>query len=268
MKLRILLFILTCTLAQTTLVSAQISVRSELSHDEFVTAGQRYSGTIEVRNESDVMQEVRLYQTDYVFQADGSNDFGAPGATVRSNANWVELGMSSLQIPPQQLINIPYSVQVPDDEALEGSYWSMIMVESVPDAPKPSANSEKKTFGISQVTRYGIQVASHITGTGNSDLAIMDTQLVKTDSGDSQLHLSIVNKGDLMVRPDVWIEVYDVEGNPVGRRDGFKNRIYPGTSVRQQVVLGSLPNGQYRALVIMDAGSEEVYGAEYTLAVE
>jgi len=249
---------------------AQISVRSQLSHDEIAEAGTTYHGSISVRNDSNVMWEVRIYQTDYSFNFDGSNFFDSPGEHPRSNARWVELGLSYASVPPSQTISIPYSVHVPDADTLSGSWWSMIMVEGIPaDAPESrnSADSTKAEFGIRQLTRYGIQIATHIEGTGSSQLNIMESMLVENAQGEAQLDVAISNDGDKLAQPDVWIELYDASGNPVGKRDGFKNRIYPGTSVTQKIVLGSLPKGDYKALVIMDAGMNEVFGAEYTLAI-
>lgn len=144
------------------------------------------------------------------------------------------------------------------------------MVEGISEQSAESIlnpDSEEPEFGIMQVTRYGIQVATHIAQTGESALEIQKTDLLKTDSGDTVMHMNILNDGDLMVRPDVWVEVYDPAGEPVGRFEGSPNRLYPGTSIRQQIALGSLPPGSYRALVIMDAGDDAVFGAEYDLAV-
>jgi hypothetical protein len=41
--------------------------------------------------------------------------------------------------------------------------------------------------------------------------------------------------------------------------------MYPGTSVRQRIVLPDLPEGEYRALVVVDAGGDDAFGAEYTI---
>lgn len=249
---------------------AQISVRSQLSHDKTAETGTTYHGSISVRNDSRTMEEVRVYQTDYSFSSDGSNHFNAPGEHPRSNARWIDLGVSYVNVPPSQTVSIPYSVNVPTIDTLSGSWWSMIMVEGIPaNSPesKTGTDSTKAEFGIRQITRYGIQVATHITGTGASRLNIMESMLVENEKGEAQLDVAIANNGDKLAQPDVWIELYDAAGTPVGKRDGFKNRIYPGTSVKQKIVLGSLPKGEYKALVIMDAGMNEVFGAEYTLAI-
>ena len=124
---------------------AQISVRSQLSHDENVIPGAQYSGVIMVRNDTEEVQQAKVYQTDYLFQSDGSNYFGDPGNLDRSNANWIEVGVSQVMIPPRESVEITYRVNVPasiNDSAPSGSYWSVIMVEGIPKNSPESLENE------------------------------------------------------------------------------------------------------------------------------
>jgi len=252
---------------------AQISVRSQLSHDETVIAGDSYTGAVLIRNDTDEIQQAKIYQTDYQFASDGSNYFGEAGSLDRSNASWVDVAASSIMVPPRESISVTYQVHVPveiNGMSPSGSYWSLIMVEGVPKTSPENVDNEKpqEGLGVIQVTRYGIQVASHIEGTGEPELSITESALVRSETNEATLHLSVSNLGDTLVRPKIWIELYNESGTALGRREGLNNRIYPGTSVKQQIKLGELSPGSYRALVIMDAGDEDVFGAEYTLNID
>lgn len=254
-------------------VTAQISVRSQLSHDESVIPGEQYSGAILVRNDSDKPQQAKVYQTDYLFQADGSNYFGDPGKLARSNASWIDVSASQVVVPPRSAIEITYRVNVPDqinDAIPTGSYWSIIMVEGIPEASPENLENElpENTYGVLQVTRYGVQVASHLEDAASAALTITESQLTKADDTEATLNLAVRNDGSMLVRPDMWVELYAEDGTAVGRMDGQKSRLYPGTSITQRIKLGKLKPGAYRALVIMDAGEEDVFGAEYTLNID
>jgi len=252
---------------------AQISVRSQLSHDQTVEPGESYVGTITVRNDTEKVQQAKIYQSDYSFQSDGTNFFGEAGQMARSNANWVNIGATTLMVPPGESIEVPYEVRVPETiegEAPNGSYWSMIMVEGVPENSFENLNNNEKPegLGIVQVTRYGVQIASHIAGTGAPALAIRESSLSKSEENEAFLRIAVANEGDRFVQPEIWIELYSADGTPVGRKDGVNNRMYPGTSVSQSITLGELEPGNYRALVILDAGGDDVFGAEYTLNID
>jgi hypothetical protein len=249
--------------------SAQISVRSQLSHDEVVGPGASYQGSILIRNDSDEIQQAKLYQTDYSFQSDGTNLFGTAGEDARSNASWIDLGTTNMLVPPHEAVTISYRVRVPASTELEGTFWSVIMVEGVPRNSTESLDNDEKeqALGITQVTRYGVQVATHIQGTGSAALEITETALTKSEDGAAHLQLAIKNNGDKMVRPEMWVELYDMSGKAVGRRNGLNSRLYPATSVKQNINLGKMDVGTYRALVIMDAGDDEIFAGEFTLNI-
>ncbi len=253
--------------------TAQISVRSQLSNDVVARPGESYEGSILIRNDTDEVQQAKIYQTDYLFQSDGTNYFGDPGLDDRSNANWVEISSSTMIVPPHEAVALSYRVHVPQtiaSETLEGTFWSIIMVEGVPSTSPENLQNQTPddALGVIQVTRYGVQIATHIEGTGAAELIITESAFTRTPDGEALLQISVANNGDKMVKPEVWIELYDSDGQALGRMDGLNNRIYPGTSVKQQIKLGELEPGNYRALVIMDAGDDEVFGAEFTLNID
>jgi len=253
--------------------SAQISVRSQLSHDKSVVPGEQYSGAILVRNDSDKPQQAKVYQTDYLFQADGSNYFGDPGKLERSNASWIDVAASQVVVPPRSSIEVTYRVNVPDqigDAIPSGSFWSIIMVEGIPETSPENLENDlpDNSYGVLQVTRYGVQVASHFEDTEGAALTITDSQLTKSEESEATLNLAVRNDGHMLVRPDMWVELYAEDGTALGRMEAQKSRLYPGTSVTQRIKLGKLDPGAYRALVIMDAGEEDVFGAEFNLNID
>jgi hypothetical protein len=224
-----------------------------------------------VKNDSDDPQEVKVYQTDYLFACDGTNNYADPGTTARSNAPWVSFSPSYLTIPPRSTATINYTVQVPLDapnKKLVGSYWSMLMIEGIAKGSAESAaqkNNDKPQMGIRQTIRYGIQVATHIAQTGTKKIDFLDAKMVTKDDGKKFLQVDIGNSGEVWVRPTMYVELFDDKGVSKGKFPGIAYRLYPGTSVRQMIDLSSVQKGSYKALVVVDAGGEEAYAAEYKL---
>jgi hypothetical protein len=266
-------------LAGVGVAQAQISVRSDLSQDLTLAPGQSQSGEIRVHNESNEPQQARIYQTDYRFQADGSNTYGEPGSIPRSNAGWIQFTPPTLTIPPQATRTFAYTVTVPrtlagdtlaSSQAPQGSYWSMLMVEPITERsplstlPADSLEKGQMQMGFRQVTRYGVQVATHVNG-GTPEVRLKNVELARGREGGKQLLVDIGNVGTAMIQPDVWAEVYGADGTEVGRFTGQEYRIYPGTSVRQRLDLSTLPAGTYQALVVVDAEGRSPVGAQYKL---
>lgn len=249
----------------------QLSVIGELSQDRDARPGEKYEGIIIVRNDTDEPQEAKAYQTDYLFYFNGTNNYGEPGSAARSNARWVTFSPASFVVPPQSSVTVNYTITVPADNMgapLVGSYWSMLMIEGI---GKGSAESTlppdpgKTQMGIQQTIRYGIQLATHIAETGEKKISFLNAQLVTKDDGGRFLQVDIENTGDLGIRPEVYVELFDESGASVGRYEGNRFRMYPGTSVRQMINLSKAPLGNYRALVVVDTGGDDVFGAQYTI---
>src|SRR5262249_48204219 len=121
--------------------------------------GESYRGTLAIRNPGAEVAQVKLYQTDYAFSADGSNDFAAPGTLARANAAWLRLSQEQVTVAPRGVVNVDYEVRVPG-EKLAGTYWSVVMVQELP--PAESAGQPRTGVKLSQVLRHAIQVVTEI----------------------------------------------------------------------------------------------------------
>lgn len=249
----------------------QISVIGELSQDREARPGEKYEGVILVKNDTNEPQEAKVYQTDYTFHFSGTNNYGDPGTMPRSNAKWMAFSPSFLTIPPQGTMAVNFTVTVPDDASkkLIGTYWSMLMIEGIPKGSAESSippKDKKAQMGIMQNIRYGVQVATLISGTGERKINFVDApRIVRTKEEKRMLLIDIENTGDVGMRPEVYVELFDDKGISRGKYPGNRFRMYPGTSVRQSIDLTAVSPGTYKALVVVDAGGDDVFGAQYTL---
>ena len=248
---------------------AAVSVIGGLTHERIVgnpELGTTYRGVILISNTADEPQEVKVYQTDYQFFFDGRRIYGEPGKDPRSNANWITFSPKRLVIPPKGTSEVNYTVKESDDETLVGTYWSMLMVEGISkdssEAVKPE--KDKIKLGIRTVFRYGIQIVTHIGDTGARKLKFLKTRLLK-DEERRILQLDIENIGERWLKPFLWTELYDEEGRYMGRFEGGRLRIYPGTSVRFRIDLSEASEDTYKVLVVADSGGDDVFGIIYTL---
>ena len=145
---------------------------------------RKYKGVIILRNPDDEPADVRLYQTDYTFNYDGKSDYGDPGIKPRSNASWLMLSPTRLTIPAKETAEVSYIIKVPKDQELNGTYWSMIMVEPIATPPPPDTTKtgkEKVKMGIMTIIRYGIQIITNIGDSGERKLKFLDKKLLSKE---------------------------------------------------------------------------------------
>jgi len=245
-----------------------VAISGPLTREFDVQPGRSYDGTIDVANPSKAAQEIKVYQTDYLFYADGTRSYGEPGSIQRSNARWLTLSPLQAVIPAGESVTIRFAVQVPSDQTLRGSYWSVIMVEPVPpSAPESSRNdSPMPALGIRQVVRYAVQVITTVADTGSRQIRFSQVRLV-SDNGRRQLVVDLENTGERLLRTSLWADLYDPKGSFVGKFDGGKHGLYPGTSARFTADLAGLAIATYKALIVADCGGDDVFGANVSLVL-
>ena len=250
---------------------AGVSIVGDLTHEKSAKAGETYSGIIFVRNTGETQQEVKAYQTDYLFFQDGSNIYGEPGKDPRSNAKWITFSPNLMTIPPKEKAEIQYTIKVPEDKTLTGTYWSMFMVEGIAMGSLESESAPPKKdeikASIKTVFRYGIQMVTNISDTGVRKLKFMDIKTMK-EKDKVNLQIGIENIGERLLKPSLYTELYDDKGNYIGKFNGGQLRTYPGTSVKFNIDMTQVPKGKYKSMIIVDCGGDNLFGMPYDLVIE
>lgn len=257
-----LFFILIFLIANVTGSMASIMVLNGLTHENHVSPGDSYVSGIEIQNASDQEKSVRLYQVDYRYVAGGESFYDEPGTLPRSNARWVEVSSLLVTLQPNETRMVDFEVSVPQNDSLNGTYWSVIMVEGIEaDPTRPQSG-----VSIQTVMRYAIQVITHIGETGKVDLQFTKMEL-KKENNIVQLEVDIENTGERAVRPEVGISLFDASGNPVQVVTVERKRIYPGSSVRFLLNIEHSVPGQYSGILVADCDEEHVFGANVNLEI-
>ena len=241
-------------------IIAGVAILNGLSHVYQSNAGETIKGWIEIQNSEDTEQAVKIYQRDYLFNHKGEIHYNEAGSHNRSNASWVDFNASYLVLKPREKMLVPFQIQVPWQDSLVGSYWSVAMVEGIETI---DTTSYKKGINVRTTMRYAIQLINTVKS-GTSQLNFIDVGL-KKEEGQRLLKVDIANVGQRYLRPELSLELFDVAGNSVGVFKAEKRKTFPGTSVRMMIPLAGIRSGQYKAVLLADCGEEDVFGLNLTL---
>ncbi len=192
-------------------LSASVAVVGGLTREAVVQPGATIEGRLVLRNAGETASQARIYQSDYLFWADGRNEYGEPGSTPRSNATWLQVTPSQVTIEPGATESVYYTLRVPEQADLVGTYWSLIMVEPIAEAAlePPTPEEGKAKVGFQTVLRYAVQVVTHLGTSGTQELKFTERALSRTEDGKLVLSIDAENMGERWLMPTLWAELYD-----------------------------------------------------------
>jgi len=261
MKICRLFFFLPLFIFLPLISNASVEVLGSLKHIHNGKPGDVIKGEIKIQNNDNIDQEVKVYQTDLLYNLQDNTFYDEPGSHKRSNAHWIQYSPKSVILKAKEVRIIQYEITLPQIDTLKGTYWSVLMVEGV----VPIDPNQKGDLSIRTVTRYAIQVVTEIADKGKGSLKFMEPTLIK-EGEKLFLAIDLINNGDHYISPDVSIELFDEKGKSVKVINALKKGLYPTTSTRFRFDLEGIPGGKtYQAMIVAAGLENDVFGLEYTL---
>jgi hypothetical protein len=243
----------------------QLILNSDLSFDYSVRPGETVRGQIPFQNAGTDSIIVDIYQTDYLFNADGKHFYDEPGPFERSNAGWIDFSPKQVMLTASQKSVLNYEIHVPDVPALNGTYWSMLMIEET----LPAQAERQGQVQIRFKNRYGVQIATTLEQDDMTTVKIaIENPNLDVYEDKRKFRVDIENQGNVLIKPNVWLEVFDADGNSIEVIHATAERLYPETSRRFNFELQQLKPGTYKGILVVDCGGDDLFGANYTFQLE
>jgi hypothetical protein len=251
---------------------AAVMLSGGLTHEYNVNPGSTVSGVLELKNTGNEAAEVKIYQEDVKVNAAGSTEYTpGNGSHARSNANWINLGTDRVTLAPGASQSVPYTLQVPGGN-LQGSYWSMLMLEPVSNSSRESQlapQTEKPGLTIHQKVRYAVQVLANVGNQATANLKFEAPQVTKDGKGGRAFHVAIANTGNRHSRPKVWLDVFGADGSNAGKFSAETHGLYAGEREMFSINLSDLSPGNYKALLAAeDNNNGQMFGSDINLTIK
>lgn len=225
------------------------------------------SGTYQLVVENDGVSTAVVDIEPADFELDDSGDVRQmpPRTHAASNAAWVDVA-SQVEVPAGASRTVPVGVRVPTDAAA-GSYWSLLNVKPHRGTTfEEEANEGAVRTAVTIEFRYAVTVLTHVGEPSEQQLRFRDPQLTEGEHpATAALAVTVENAGRFVAAAEVWLELYDDQGGLVDRLEEERARIYPGGGLRHTFQLGQIGDAPHQAVIIADAGGEDVFGVRYDL---
>ncbi len=260
------IFIIAITILFSLNVKANFIVNSSLTQEFKVEDQKVVSGNIVVQNLSNKETKVKLYKRDYTFNAKGKNYYYKPGKIERSNANWIKLAQQRITLEPQQKKSLEYKIVIPQKAVRKGTYWSMLMVEKIPNQRKNLENL--KEIKVRQSIRYGVQIITDFTGNQKINLSYQDSKLKKIKGSNYLFKVAIKNTGisDLKARIKILLIARN-SGEIIKEFKKDMHRIFPATSINVTQQIKLKRKVPYQLVLLLGNEEDGYFGKKYLLEV-
>src|ERR1035437_6673234 len=131
MKICRLFFFLPLFIFLPLISTASVEVLGSLKHIHNGKPGDVIKGEIKIQNNDNTDQEVKVYQTDLLYNLQDNTFYDEPGSHKRSNAHWIQYSPKSVILKAKEVRIIQYEITLPQNDSLKGTYWSILMIEGV-----------------------------------------------------------------------------------------------------------------------------------------
>ena len=260
---------------------------SPLTAEHTLAPGSFVTDRLSVVNNAQDEVSFSIRAQDFNTDSEGVDSWQTLGSHSRSLGDWISFTPSFLTLPPGGQGFIEYEIRVPDPEEMdstapgpEGSYWAAILVQAE-RAREPLAAPESQRasrLGLTVSFVYAIKIYLNIAGTERPSLQAVDLQAGEEPGS---IVATFTNTGNVVLRPRVWMEIRDVNGEVVATLKSLTWSLQPGTRRADfptppehlaRYLLGhhygfslrdlrdSLPDGQYHLAVIADHGGPRLLG--------
>ncbi|WP_028663674.1 hypothetical protein [Runella zeae] len=244
-------------------VSAKIIVLNGLTHIHSGNQGQAMNGKIQVKNVGTSPEKVLVYKKGLVQNCDGKVDFVEVGADARTLGKWLETNVDEKVLEAGESYEILYTIRIPQDSTLGGSYWGVLMVEGAP----PLFKEKEGSLAIESRIRYAIQVVLDIGIAESPQLHFENVALKKANPKQKIVQAKIKNLGKFMVIPKLMLEIYGKDGQKLLALEAPSQKVYPFTCKDFDIEIKDLPSGKYEAVLIADYG-QNLFGTNLVIEID
>lgn len=244
---------------------SNVIVLNGLTHVYTGKSGDVISGEIILVNSSNEEQRVTFELSDAIFSCTESRRFSNDATHPQSSRDWFKGNLVDKLINPKEKYVYRFTIEIPNDTSLKGSYWNMLMVNVEQPIKEELLD---KNIGLDTKIRYAIGLMTHVDNHGEMDLDFESIAIRKNSTTQSkEMEIKLFNFTSFIEAVRLSIEVYDGEGNVVFEDSTDRYLTFPKLCKDFKIDVTSLPAGEYECVLIADARDEFV-GTNFKLQLE
>jgi hypothetical protein len=259
MKKYIILILL---LSKTFFANSAIVILNGLTHTHTIEGGQKVTGSIQIRNESNKPARVLVYKQDLVAKCGLGTNYLDSASLPFSLSPYLTTAVDEKVLDGNEEYVLYYNIEIPASTLKDGSYWSVLMVE----AADPVKEQQPNGMNINSIVRYAVQIIGDYGQVESPKLTFEDIKINNATDTLKVLTMRIRNDGLFTTSTKVILELYNTSGEKVKVIEAIRRRIYPSSCGEFEIELKQLPKGKYDGIIIADNG-KDLFGANVSVEI-
>ena len=226
--------------------------------------GQPFQFEIAMSNGGSTPAVMRANVTDLWYNVKNEKLFNPAGSSPRSAANWMEVVPPQITVPAGGTGKVKVIITPPADAS--GGYYGVVFLESRPELAQAATAESKAVFAN---IRLGSLILLSAENTEKYGVDITDTQLTPPDATHSlKLDFDLANNSNTHIFPETKIAILNSNHQLAAKADGAIQRFFPQQKDHLSVSwAGSLPNGDYTAILTVSYGPDKIDTKEIPFTV-
>ena len=226
--------------------------------------GQPIQFEVGVSNDGPNPVVMRATVSDLWYNEKNEKIFGPPGTLPHSASNWIELLPRNFTVAAHGTSKVKVTITPPVD--VEGGYYAVLFLESKPELVREATAQSKALYAN---IRLGSIILLTAAKTERESVAVSDATL-SPPAANRNLNLKFLmnNNSNTHLFPQPKLAILDATNKLVARAEAESKRFLPGQKDWIEVPwAGSLPPGNYKAILTLLYGQDKLYTEEFPFAV-
>ena len=263
MKTRINLIVIFIFLANS--LFAGVAITNGLTHVYNAESGNIITGEIILVNTTEIEQRITFDLQDAIYSCSATRIFSKDQTHAYSSRKWFTASTMEKILQPKEKYVYRFSITVPKDKSLRGSYWSVVMV----NVERPvDEGVVKNGVKLNSKIRYAVGLFTNVNSFDAVDLDFDGINLNQLENSDKKdLDIKMFNKSAFIQGVKLTLEVYNDKGVKVYEAKTGRNLTIPGACRNFKIEISDVPKGTYQCVLIADS-KEEFVGTNVSLVIQ
>jgi len=244
--------------------SANVSVINGLTHVYSGTSGDLITGEVILINYSSKEQRVKFKIGEAIYSCTENRIFSFDQTHNRSSSTWIDSNVNEKILAPKEQYALKFTIQIPEDEVLRGSYWSVLMV-SVDNPIKEEVI--RNEIGLNTKIQYAVGLITNVNTTDDVNIDFNEVKSDKLSNSKKNLKVKMINNGLFSEAVTITLEVYNQEGTKIREIKSKRLLVFPNVCRNFQIDIADLPSGTYECVLLADA-RESFVGTNLQLSID